>query len=441
MARRTVFLENALTSAMLFALLTFSGSTLADGQTETILHTFTLGSKTDGAYSFSPLAYSAGVFYGTTRAGGAHNRGTVYQLAPPTSKGGPWREKLIFSFGKTTGQDPTGTLLLNATTGKIYGTTLGTGDQSDPWGTVYELTPPPPSGGPWTEAVLYKFAGGHDGAYPESGLVSDEQGNLYGTCAGGGQGAGGVVFRLSPPAQEGGAWTETLLHGFTIGGIHGSALRGGLVFDGTGSLYGTTSLGGDHTCNAGRGCGTVFKLAPPTDPGGAWTASVLYTFHATDGLLPYSTLVFDGSGSLYGTTYQGGHGSKDLCCGTVFRLTPPADGSVPWILTTLYAFEGASDGENPHSGLVFDVTGALYGTTTQGGINACTNPNGCGTVFRLNPPAQEGGSWTKEELYQFIGGNDGWDPETSLFLFGNKVYGTTAFGGANNAGTVFEIAP
>ena len=95
-------------------------------QTESVIHTFTLGSKTDGTYPWSSLLYSAGVFYGTTRGGGAHNRGTVYQMSPPTSKGGPWREKLIFSFGSTTGQEPSGALLLNATTGKIYGTTLGT---------------------------------------------------------------------------------------------------------------------------------------------------------------------------------------------------------------------------------------------------------------------------------------------------------------------------
>jgi uncharacterized repeat protein (TIGR03803 family) len=122
-------------------------------------------------------------------------------------------------------------------------------------------------------------------------------------------------------------------------------------------------------------------------------------------------------------------------------LAPSADGSVPWILTTLYAFADASDGENPRSGLVFDATGALYGTTTQGGINACIIPYGCGTVFKLNPPAQQGGSWTKQELYQFVGGNDGWAPQASVFLFGNKVYGTTSGGGPDNAGTAFEITP
>src|SRR5258708_10868780 len=70
-------------------------------QTESVIHTFTLGSKTDGTYPWSSLLYSAGVFYGSTRAGGAHNRGTVYQLSPPPSKGGPWREKLIFSFARS----------------------------------------------------------------------------------------------------------------------------------------------------------------------------------------------------------------------------------------------------------------------------------------------------------------------------------------------------
>src|SRR5258708_12214199 len=85
-------------------------------QTESVIHTFTLGSKTDGTYPWSSLLYSAGVFYGSTRAGGAHNPGTVYHLSPPPRKGGPPRAQLIFSFSPPPEHDPTAHLRPTPTT-------------------------------------------------------------------------------------------------------------------------------------------------------------------------------------------------------------------------------------------------------------------------------------------------------------------------------------
>src|SRR5262249_47812737 len=71
----------------------------------------------------------------------------------------------------------------------------------------------------------------------------------------------------------------------------------GLVADGAGNVYGTTSKGGSS--NAGlvftmKVDGTAFK--------------VLHTFAggASDGANPQAALTLDGSGNLYGTTAEGG---------------------------------------------------------------------------------------------------------------------------------------
>jgi uncharacterized repeat protein (TIGR03803 family) len=149
----------------------------------------------------------------------------------------------------------------------------------------------------------------------------------------------------------------TTLHNFTYG--DGAFPVAGVVFDTTGALYGTTYQGGSAVNQ-----GTVFKLDP--------AIQVLATLHVftggADGGLPYARLVFE-KGALYGTTSSGGaHGQ-----GTVFKVDPTTH-----VLTTLHAFSGA-DGANPQAGLVFDTTGALYGTTSAGGSS------NLGTVFKLVP--------------------------------------------------------
>ena len=129
--------------------------------------------------------------------------------------------------------------------------------------------PPAVRGGIWTKATLYSFSGGSDGANPVAGLIFDTGGNLYGTTSQGGSSDAGTVFKLTPPTAPGGAWTKTTLYSFA-GGNDGADPIAGLIFD-TGSLYGTTEYGGS-------GYGTVFNLTPPTAPEGTWTKTTLYSF-------------------------------------------------------------------------------------------------------------------------------------------------------------------
>jgi hypothetical protein len=142
----------------------------------------------------------------------------------------------------------------------------------------------------WKEKVLYSFQGGaNNGSVPAGGVVFDPQGNLYGVTS-----DGGGVYQLAPPAQRGGAWTETVLYVFqgnTTG--DGATPEGGLVIDGASNLYGTTTYGGTGNCvllGVLVGCGTVYELSPPKQKGGPWTETVLYSFPtAKQGYFPGAT--------------------------------------------------------------------------------------------------------------------------------------------------------
>jgi len=226
--------------------------------------------------------------------------------------------------------------------------------------------------------LLHTFAGGtSDGEFPQSRLIFDTTGNLYGTTPLGGIYNSGVVFELTP--QAGGGWTEKILYSFMNNGIDGITPYGGLVPDASGNLYGTTSAGGTY------GDGTVFELTPQV--GGGWTEKVLFSFNGTDGKEPYNgSLIFDTAGNLYGTTAYGGAFST-LSGGTVFELSPASDGT--WTETVLHSFNNDGvDGYTPYSGLVLDSAGNLYGTTAVGGTLSRCPPIGCGTVFELTPASR-----------------------------------------------------
>ena len=274
-----------------------------------------------------------------------------------------------------------------------------------------------------TYKVIYNFTGGQDGASPEAGLTMDRAGNLYGTAYEGGGNNRGTVFKL---AHKGSGWVFSPLYSFT-GREDGGAPIARVVFGPDGSLYGTTEFGGR---NCGSGCGTVFNLKPP--PAAcrtalcAWTLTVLYRFSGfSDGANPgYGDLIFAQAGNIYGTTYFGGNNAQ----GVVYELTP-SNGS--WTEKSIYLFSGSSDGAYPYSGVVFDKSGNLYGTTYAAGAH------GYGTVFELTP---SGSGWTENTLYGFQSATDGGKPFGGLvFDDSGNLYGATSSGGPGSGGTAYEL--
>ena len=293
-----------------------------------------------------------------------------------------------------------------------------------------------------------------DGNLPDAGLVADKQGNLYGTTFdGGGPNGLGNVFELSP--TKGGGWKETVLHNFN--GKDGALPESTLILDAAGNLYGTAQVGGKGDCtNTGLGCGVVFELSPGKD---GWKETILYSFvpGKTKGVIPVSGLIFDGAGNLYGTTWapgilggplhagrmrQDGHPAtywgcdKPGCGGTVYKLTPSKHG---WEETDIYAFTGGKDGSTSQASLIFDKAGNLYGTTVYGGSAGCTSGYGCGVVFKLTPGKS---GWKESVLHEFTGGADGAYPMGSmLFDPSGDLYSTASSGGASGKGNVFELVP
>jgi uncharacterized repeat protein (TIGR03803 family) len=283
---------------------------LGGGWTETVLYSFGSNS-TDGTNPQGNLIFDAvGNLYGTTELGGAYRFGTVFELTPTS---GGWTEKLLHSFRGSVTKDGYAPLAGLAFDGKnFYGTTQLGGAYN--YGVVFELVPTK-SGG-WSEKVLHTFKNKKgDGAYPYASLILDATGNLYSTTSAGGTNGGGTVFELTP--GTGGVWTETILYSFKRKGAVGFAPESPVIFDAKGNLYGTTLSGGSGTCN--YGCGTAFELTPAVS--GSWTETVLHTFsnNGADGYYPLvGGLIFDTSGNLYGTTRVGG--ASDY--GTVFELSP-----------------------------------------------------------------------------------------------------------------------
>jgi uncharacterized repeat protein (TIGR03803 family) len=346
---------------------------------ETVLYSFTFAGE-DGYDPGGLVRDAQGNLYGTTSAGGASGKGTVFKV-DTTGK-----ETLLYSFSWAGGYGADGAYplgLVQDAQGNLYGTTTSGGDLAcdGPYGcgTVFKLDTT------GKETVLYSFTGGRDGdgEWPAAEPLLDAQGNLYGTTDGGGAyGFFGTVFKVDTTGKE------TVLYSFTPTGGDGSDPHAGLVQDAQGNLYGTTLIGGDLACNAPSGCGTVFKV----DTTGKET--VLYSFTGTggDGASPVAGLVRDAQGNLYGTTVYGG----DLACnapsgcGTVFKVDTTGKETV------LYSFTGTGgDGASPEAGLVRDAQGNLYGTTVGGGDllpAACPTrivyaAPGCGTVFELQMAA------------------------------------------------------
>lgn len=180
---------------------------------------------------------------------------------------------------------------------------------------------------------LYSFQTVSDGYDPQGGLVRDDKGNLYGTTSQGGKYNYGTVFKLIPPPHGSTEWTHNILYSFSsVSPTDGGFPSGSLVLDAAGSLYGTTYEGGGPGAS-----GTVFKLTPPSAAGGHWTETILYAF-PTSGIYNISGLTADAQGNLYGTGYN----SAGADYGGVFQLSPPTEPGGTWTETTLYTFRGPS---------------------------------------------------------------------------------------------------
>lgn len=279
------------------------------------------------------------------------------------------------------------------------------------------------------EKVLYNFNYYAKGWDPSAGLIFDGAGNLYGTTIYGGAYNLGTVFELTP--KLGGGWSEKVLHSFDSNGRDGVLPFASLTLDAVGNLYGTTQTGGLY------GSGTVFELTQ--NASGDWTERILHNFNgqSRDGAgRPDANLIFDAAGNLYGTTYTGG-----TLGGTVFELTPKAQGG-GWTGKVLHHFGlYSSNGTYLYGGVILDAAGNLYGTTVAGGDLSGCNQQGCGTVFELTPQANA--HWKEKVLHRFReNGKDGINPTAALVLdAAGNLYGTTSRGGAHGGGTAFELTP
>lgn len=386
---------------VLAVLIVFSLATLPIcAQTYTVLHSFT-GGTDGGSPRGGVLRDSSGNLYGTAIFGGSSSSGVVFKL---NKKG---KITVLHSFAGGAGGANPADAVIRDSSGNLYGTTSvgGLGN-----GTVFKLDKKN------NFTVLYSFSGSTDGKQPFTPVVRDTAGNLYGTtdlggdtsCNGGG--GCGVVFKVDPQGNE------TLLRTFN-GGKNGQFPEAGLLLDGAGNLYGTTSGGGKN------GNGTVFKLDS------AGNETVVGNFVYARGAVPFSNVIQDAQGNFYGTTAYGGNNKCTQGCGAVYKMDTSGNE------ITLYAFTGGADGATPSAGLVFDTAGNLYGSTYAGGTPGCED-QGCGVIFKLDPTGHE------TVLHSFSDGADGAAPVGNIILDATgNLYGTTSIGGTNNSGAVFKITP
>lgn len=375
----------------------------AHAATTQVVYSFAGGA--DGEYADTDLVMDgAGNIYGTTVQGGQNASGTVWELSP---SGGSWTHSVLYNFtGSTDGGEPYKGVTLDAQ-GNIYGTAVtgGSGSCEGGCGVAYKLTN---SGGTWTQTVIHAFTGGDDGAGPGAGLTLDDKGNVYGMTPTGGADGLGTIFRLHP--KQSGNWKLTVIHAFTGGadGTGGSAGRlvfrgrhlygaatsggldgygtayqltpttsgewgfktiytfpgqpnagfpyGGLIFDASGNLYGTTYYDGANNL------GCVYELIPRHM--GEWKEKLLHSFAGgNDGQGSIANLVFDAAGNLFGTTSEGGLGGD----GVVFELKPRLNGS--WRESVVHDFTGPPDGAYAYNGMVGDGAGNFFGSTVHGGAD------------------------------------------------------------------------
>ncbi len=403
---------------IVFAIVT--SAAIAQAQTFTVLHSFT-GAQ-DGKWSDSGITIgSPGTLYGTTYAGGTIQQnceagcGTVFKLTLHNSN---WIFSPLFNFGGAA--NPTGGITIGPG-GLPFGTTSG-GDGN--YGTVFYVSPQPNICHSvqcyWNETTVISLTGPYGFLPVYSNLTFDSAGNIYGTTYDGPYPGGGAMYEL---VRSGGTWTPLLLQSFGSSDTDGKRPYSNVVIDQSGNYYATMSEGGS------AGLGAVVQVVPGE---GIYTDHVIYNFsNDQNGNTPWTGLVMDAQGNLYGTTYAGGSGGG----GTVFELSPSGG---QWHFTLIYSFTG--NGGPLWGNLTLDASGNLYGATAGGGAF------GEGMVFKLSP---SNGSWTLTDLHDFTGGSDGAGPTVNVALDSTgNLYGTAHSGGntggacgTDGCGVVWEITP
>jgi uncharacterized repeat protein (TIGR03803 family) len=392
-----------------------------DGTGYTVLHSFTgtNGSRltADGALPVAGLIQATnGALYGTTTVDFEYQMisqgntytlslagGTIFKLNPD----GTGYQVLTNFAAENNGPSPYGALV-QATNGKLYGTTFRGGSRS--LGTVFRIDLD------GTGFAVLKSFGATDGAEPQAGLVQGIDGRLYGTTQSGGVGSGGTVFALN---LDGGGFQ--VLKRFL--GSDGSSPQAALVQGVDGALYGTTLGGGSN------GLGTVFRLNPD---GSGFAVLKHFMGQDGDGASPKAALVQGKDGRLYGTTTGGG--ANPPGCGTVFRLN--TNGTDYVVLRNF--IQDFCDGISPAAGLVQTSDGTLYGTTSAGGRDQN------GTLYALIPPTvmlppTPGVNGCRISLTGLSGRT--YTIQRSTSVSGPWVGLGTAAAGPTGAGAVFDTNP
>jgi uncharacterized repeat protein (TIGR03803 family) len=385
----------------------------------------------DGAQPFAGVTFDhQGNLYGTTQRGGIlqcllSGCGTVFQLMPKT--GGGWTEQVLTQFAAQNGYGavPQTPVVLDRL-GNVYGTFVCTFDCfSGNGGGAFQLLH---SNGLWRDLTLASYWDQEQDQCEPCGVAFGPNGHLYGVTNtyDSQYGNTGAVFYLGQQSVFG--WYTVILYTFKSG-LDGANPSTWFTFDSQGAIYGTTEFGTDTNV------GTVFQLQ---NRGGAqWVETQLWAFHggSVDGAYPEQGVIFDSDGNLYGTTTGGGTSGA----GTVFKLTHNPNGS--WTESILYSFQGGTDASAPSGPLILDAQGDLYGVAGGGAY-------GHGALYKLTPSS--GGQWSESVVYSFTGGLDGGNPSGELAVDSSgNLYGTAAQGGSdptcsdepNCGGVVWEVSP
>jgi len=381
--------------------------------TATVLYNFCSQQNcADGANPQADLVTDlAGNVWGTTRNGGAHQFGTIFELTKSSGFTAIGQE-YSFKGGSSDGAFPEAGLVFDSQTGFFYGTTSagGSGSCNNGCGTVFAFLP-----GNSTDTILHSFGASGDGATPLAGLVPDTSQNLYGTTSAGGStkctGGCGTVFLMNPVTN-----TYKLLYKLT-GGADGSDPVAALVFDSQENIWGTAQKGGTN------GVGTIFELAAPSYTSLAFE----HSFKGTpNGAFPAAALTFNKNvggalGTLYGTTSAGGSRTCSGGCGLVFQLKISGH-----VISGIYKLTGAGaskTGSAPVGKLALDTdssdarAGHLYGTASMGGINSGNCPStGCGTLFEICPPTISCTGYARGAAVFRFDGTDGENPLAGVLL-------------------------